>query len=167
MLISLNLCHLCAILLNLPVAMLVDNVKKDAINGRIMWKWLYLCRIKLTTRETGQGLHWLYGVTGWCGRCQYLLKSDKYPDVKYSIKLGYRNIGFNGKFYTFPYFLAFLLKRFLADRKKDWLPSVYAYSSKTGEMHIVSSDYSSIAERKKKKLRKTKEKFVFSFISSK
>ena len=47
-----------------------------------------------------------------------LLKSDKYPDVKYGIKLGYRNIGFNGKFYTFPYFLTFLLKRFLADRKK-------------------------------------------------
>ena len=48
-----------------------------------------------------------------------LLKSDKYPDVKYGIKLGYKNIGFNGKFYTFPYFLTFLLKRFLADRKKD------------------------------------------------
>ena len=47
-----------------------------------------------------------------------LLKSDKYPDVKYSIKLGYQNIGFNGKFYTFPYFLTFLLKRFLADRKQ-------------------------------------------------
>lgn len=39
-----------------------------------------------------------------------------YPDVKYGIKLGYKNIGFNGKFYTFPYFLTFLLKRFLADR---------------------------------------------------
>ena len=48
-----------------------------------------------------------------------LLESDKYPDVKYGIKLGYRNIGFNGKFYTFPYFLTFLLRRFLADRKKD------------------------------------------------
>ena len=47
-----------------------------------------------------------------------LLESDKYPDVKYGIKLGYRNIGFNGKFYTFPYFLTFLLKRFLADRNK-------------------------------------------------
>ena len=47
-----------------------------------------------------------------------LLKSDKYPDVKYGIKLGYRNIGFNGKFYTFPYFLTFLLRRFLADRKQ-------------------------------------------------
>ena len=47
-----------------------------------------------------------------------LLESDKYPDVKYGIKLGYRNIGFNGKFYTFPYFLTFLLRRFLADRKK-------------------------------------------------
>lgn len=30
---------------------------------------------------------------------------------------GYENIGFNGKFYTFPYFLTFLLKRFLSERK--------------------------------------------------
>ena len=45
-----------------------------------------------------------------------LLKGGMYPDVKYGIKLGYKNIGFNGKFYTFPYFLTFLLKRFLADR---------------------------------------------------
>ncbi len=44
-----------------------------------------------------------------------LLKDDKYPDVKYGIKLGYKNIGFNGKFYTFPYFLTFLLKRFVAE----------------------------------------------------
>ncbi len=44
-----------------------------------------------------------------------LLRDDKYPDVRYGIKLGYKNIGFNGKFYTFPYFLTFLLKRFLAN----------------------------------------------------
>ena len=47
-----------------------------------------------------------------------LLRSDKYPDVKYGIKLGYKNVGNNGKFYTFPYFLTFLLRRFLADRKQ-------------------------------------------------
>lgn len=46
-----------------------------------------------------------------------LIDSDKYKDIKYGIKLGYKNIGFNGKFYTFPYFLAFLLKRFLFERK--------------------------------------------------
>ena len=46
-----------------------------------------------------------------------LLKEDKYPDIKYGIKLGYKNIGFNGKFYTFPYFLTFLLRRFIAGRK--------------------------------------------------
>ena len=45
-----------------------------------------------------------------------LLSDDKYPDVKYGIKLGYKNVGFNGKFYTVPYFLAFLLKRFIAER---------------------------------------------------
>lgn len=47
-----------------------------------------------------------------------LLKDGRYPDVKYGIKLGYKNIGFNGKFYTFPYFLTFLLRRFLSEKKR-------------------------------------------------
>ncbi len=47
-----------------------------------------------------------------------LLKDDNYPDIKYGIKLGYKNIGFNGQFYTFPYFLTFLLKRFISKRNK-------------------------------------------------
>lgn len=42
-----------------------------------------------------------------------LIDNEKYADIKYGIKLGYKNIGFNGKFYTFPYFLTFLIKRFL------------------------------------------------------
>lgn len=50
-----------------------------------------------------------------------LLNDDKYNDVKYGIKLGYRNIGFNGKFYTFPYFLTFLLRRFVAESKRNCL----------------------------------------------
>lgn len=45
-----------------------------------------------------------------------VILNGKFPDIKYGIKLGYKNIGFNGKFYTFPYFLTFLLKRFLLDR---------------------------------------------------
>lgn len=46
-----------------------------------------------------------------------LIDSDKYKDIKYGIKLGYKNIGFNGKFYTFPYFLTFLLKKYLKENK--------------------------------------------------
>lgn len=46
-----------------------------------------------------------------------LIKSDSYPDIKYGIKLCHKNIGFNGKFYTFPYFTAFLLKKWLAEYK--------------------------------------------------
>ena len=42
-----------------------------------------------------------------------LIKSNAYTDIKYGIKLCHRNIGFNGKFYTFPYFCAFLLRRWL------------------------------------------------------
>ncbi len=45
-----------------------------------------------------------------------LIDKPKYKDVKYGIKLGNRNIGFNGKFYTFPYFTAFLIKRFLKEK---------------------------------------------------
>ena len=45
-----------------------------------------------------------------------LIKSDKYKDIKYGIKLGYKNIGFNGEFYTFPYFLTFLLKKYLKEK---------------------------------------------------
>lgn len=45
-----------------------------------------------------------------------LIKWDSYPDVRYGIKFGYKNIGWNGIFYTFPYFLAFLLKRFLKEK---------------------------------------------------
>lgn len=39
--------------------------------------------------------------------------NDNFPDIKFGIKLCNRNIGYNGKFYTFPYFLTFLIKRFL------------------------------------------------------
>ena len=45
-----------------------------------------------------------------------LINSEKYRDIRYGIKLCYKNIGFNGKFYTFPYFLTFLLKRYLKEK---------------------------------------------------
>ena len=45
-----------------------------------------------------------------------LIKNKSYKDIKYGIKLCNKNIGFNGNFYTFPYFMAFLLKRFLKER---------------------------------------------------
>ena len=45
-----------------------------------------------------------------------LISNNLYKDIKYGIKLCNRNIGFNGKFYTFPYFLTFLLKRYLKEK---------------------------------------------------
>lgn len=47
-----------------------------------------------------------------------LINQDKYKDIKYGIKLCDKNISFNGKFYTFPYFMTFLLKRFLLEKNK-------------------------------------------------
>lgn len=46
-----------------------------------------------------------------------LIDSNNYKDIKYGIKLCNKNIGFNGKFYTFPYFMTFLLKRYLKETK--------------------------------------------------
>ncbi len=45
--------------------------------------------------------------------------NGKFPNVRYGIKLCAQNIGFNGLFYTFPYFLTFLLKRFLHERDNE------------------------------------------------
>ena len=45
-----------------------------------------------------------------------LINNDSYKDIKYGIKLCNKNIGFNGKFYTFPYFLTFLLKKYLKEK---------------------------------------------------
>lgn len=45
-----------------------------------------------------------------------LIESEKFKDIKYGIKLCNKNIGFNGEFYTFPYFLTFLLKRYLKEK---------------------------------------------------
>ncbi|MBR5432993.1 MAG: ATP-binding protein [Bacteroidales bacterium] len=47
-----------------------------------------------------------------------LITSDSYPDIQYGIKLCRKNVGFNGKFYTFPYFTTFLLKRWITERSK-------------------------------------------------
>lgn len=45
-----------------------------------------------------------------------LIDSDKYEDIHYGIKFIGGNIGFDKNIYSFPYFLAFLLKRYLAGR---------------------------------------------------
>lgn len=45
-----------------------------------------------------------------------LINSERYKDIKYGIKLCNKNIGYNGKFYTFPYFLTFLLKKYLKEK---------------------------------------------------
>ena len=45
-----------------------------------------------------------------------LIDGKSYNDIKYGIKFGYKNIGFNDKFYTFPYFLTFLLKKYLKEK---------------------------------------------------
>lgn len=47
------------------------------------------------------------------GKSLVKMTSGKYDDIKFGIKLCNRNIGFNGQFYTIPYFLTFMLRRFL------------------------------------------------------
>ena len=43
-----------------------------------------------------------------------LVKSDVYPDITTGIKFSAGNVGFQNNIYTFPYFCAFLLKRYLS-----------------------------------------------------
>ena len=40
----------------------------------------------------------------------------KYNDIHYGIKLCDKNLGFEGHFYTIPYFMTFALRRFLRER---------------------------------------------------
>jgi hypothetical protein len=44
-----------------------------------------------------------------------LIDSDKYADIRCGVKLTGGNIGYQDHVYTFPYFCAFLLKRFLKE----------------------------------------------------
>lgn len=45
------------------------------------------------------------------------LTDGRVEDIKFGIKLCHKNIGFNGYFYTIPYFLTFALKEFLRNRE--------------------------------------------------
>lgn len=45
-----------------------------------------------------------------------LINDPKIEDIKYGIKLAEKNIGLKDNVYTFPYFLSFLLKRYLDER---------------------------------------------------
>lgn len=45
-----------------------------------------------------------------------LIKSDTYPDIKHGIKFTVGNIGIENNIVTFPYFCAFLLKRYMNEQ---------------------------------------------------
>ena len=47
-----------------------------------------------------------------------LINGDRYGDIRYGIKFAAANIGYSDGIYTFPYFCAFLLKRYLRDTGK-------------------------------------------------
>ena len=60
-----------------------------------------------------------------------LISSDKYPDIHCGIKFTGGNIGYSDNIYTFPYFCAFLLKRYLTGtRIQDKLERQKARNSK-------------------------------------
>ena len=46
-----------------------------------------------------------------------LIKSDSYPDIRHGIKLTIGNVGASENIITFPYFCAFLLKRYMREQK--------------------------------------------------
>ena len=50
-----------------------------------------------------------------------LIQSGKYSDISYGIKFHAGNIGFSNAIYSFPYFCAFLLKRYLNHKSQEIL----------------------------------------------
>lgn len=52
-------------------------------------------------------------VSGRSKSLRTLIDSDRYPDIRYGIKLSKNNIGFENNIFTFPYFCSFLMKRYL------------------------------------------------------
>ena len=44
-----------------------------------------------------------------------LISSERYPEIRYGFKLSGNNIGHEDRIYTFPYFCAFLLRRFMKE----------------------------------------------------
>ena len=48
-----------------------------------------------------------------------LIEDESIKDINFGIKLAEKNIGFSNNIYTFPYFLTFLLKRFLSEKKSS------------------------------------------------
>lgn len=57
--------------------------------------------------------------TGRAKSLKTLIESDKYSDIHYGFKFSFANVGLSDNIYTFPYFCAFLLKRFM----KEFSPS--------------------------------------------
>ena len=45
-----------------------------------------------------------------------LIESEKYPDIRFGVKLINGNIGFSNNVYSLPYYCIFLLKEFLKNK---------------------------------------------------
>lgn len=54
-------------------------------------------------------------VNGRSKSLRTLIESERYPDIRCGIKLTGGNIGYSDNIYTFPYFCAFLLRRYLKE----------------------------------------------------
>ena len=55
-------------------------------------------------------------VSGNAKSLKTMITADKYPEIRWGIKLTNQNIGYQNNIYTFPHFCGFLLKRYLRER---------------------------------------------------
>ena len=53
-----------------------------------------------------------------CKSLNHAIHKKEYDDICYGIKFADCNIGFNGKIYTFPFFMTFLLKKYLSEKER-------------------------------------------------
>ena len=68
-----------------------------------------------SAEETGRLILRVNAKNGQAKSMRTLIASDKYEDIRYGFKFFAGNIGHEAQFYTFPYFCAFLLRRFMKD----------------------------------------------------
>ena len=55
---------------------------------------------------------------GYSKSLKTLIDSKHYPDIRYGFKLTGGNIGYANRIYTFPYFCAFLIRRYIKETKQ-------------------------------------------------
>lgn len=92
-----------------------SNLEFSVLNSMFL-DFCILGGMPAVVRDYIEGISKVKATNGRSKSLRALIDNDRYQDIKYGIKLANANIGFNDDIYTFPYFCAFLLKRYLKEK---------------------------------------------------